>query len=63
MPTFKTRTGETKRVTAGDPLFCILDERRVRFVRMVDSTTVEVADDWTGKVLPDWRHPSQLFAY
>ena len=42
-----------------DPCWCSLDKKRVRFVRFVDSTSVEVADN-DGNVLPDYRHPSQL---
>lgn len=56
-------TGQAKAVCAGDPLYCTLDKCRVRFVRMVDSSSVEVSDDYTGKPLPDYRHPSQLFSY
>ncbi|AWM40284.1 hypothetical protein GobsT_12520 [Gemmata obscuriglobus] len=60
---FKTRDGVEKTVVHGDPLFCTLDNCRVRFVRMVDSTSVEVMDANTGRLLPDYRHPVQLFAY
>jgi hypothetical protein len=54
-------------VVAGDALWCSLDKCRVRFVRMVEPTPaipgewmVEVSDNWTGKVLPDYRHPTQV---
>ena len=36
-------TGQPKRVRYGDPVFDTLDNCRVRFVRMVDSTSVEIA--------------------
>ena len=62
MAEFKDRDGVEKRVVAGDPLYCELDRKRVRFVRVVDGTSVEVASNETGKVLPDYRHPSQLRA-
>ena len=42
-----------------EPCHCQLDKCRVRFVRFVDSTSVEVADN-NGKILPDYRHPTQL---
>ncbi len=69
---FKTRSGATHAVGRGDPLFCVLDNTRVRFERMVDCSAssgvpgdwmVEVSSNYDGKVLPDLRHPSQVFAY
>ena len=59
----KTKSGEEKALTAGDPLWDTLDSCRVRFVRMVGAAAVEVADNETGRTLPDWRHPSQVLAY
>jgi hypothetical protein len=59
---FKARLGGTKSVTRGDLMWCALDNTRVRFFRMVDSYSVEVTDN-NGKILPDYRHPSQLTAY
>lgn len=56
-------TDQPKTVVAGDPLWDTLDHTRVRFVRLIDSTSVEVADTYTGKPLPDYRHPTQVFAY
>jgi hypothetical protein len=56
-------TGQPKAVTYGDPCWCRLDECRVRYVRHVDGTSVEVMDDRTGRVLPDLRHPTQLLVY
>ncbi len=57
-----TRDGVEKRVVTGDPLWCDLDKTRVRFVRMVDSYAVEVTDN-NGKLLPDYRHPTQVHPY
>lgn len=57
--------GVSKRVenlVNGDPVWCSLERKRVRFVRMVDAVTVEVSSNETGKILPDWRHISQLKA-
>ncbi len=61
--TLTTRDGRTKRVVKGDPLHCDLDGCRVRFVRLIDTNTVEVASNHDGKVLPDWRHTSQVHPY
>jgi hypothetical protein len=55
-------TGAVKVVVRGDPVWDTLDGRRYRFARMVDSTSVELMTD-DGKPLPDYRHPSQVFAY
>jgi hypothetical protein len=55
-------TGETKLVRWMDPVFDTLDGQRARFVRVVDSTSIELADN-EGNVLPDYRHPSQVLAY
>jgi hypothetical protein len=63
MTVLLTRDGKEKTVTYGDPLWCDLDQCRVRFVRMVDSSSVEVMADWDGKILPDYRHPSQVHPY
>lgn len=51
--------GEQRVPNYMDPCHCKLDQKRVRFVRFVDSTSVEVADN-DGKILPDYRHPTQL---
>lgn len=70
--TFKTRSGVPHDLVRGDPLFCVLDNARVRFERVVDCSAssgvpgdrmVEVSSNYDGRVLPDLRHPSQLFAY
>ena len=55
-----TKTGTTKTVSHGDPLWCSLENRRVRFSRLIGSA-VEVMDD-SGRVLPDWRHQTQVKA-
>lgn len=55
--------GEQVEVTRGDACQCRLDGCRVRFVRWVDSTSVEVMSDADGRVLPDYRHPTQLVAW
>lgn len=60
--TTKTKSGIEKTVHTGDPMWDTLDGKRVRFSRMIDATTVEVASNETGKVLPDWRHITQLYA-
>ncbi len=66
---FPTRAGRWHDLTRGDPLFCVLDETRVRFNRMVfcgaseSDWMVEVTSNYDGRVLPDLRHPTQLFAY
>lgn len=44
-----------------DPVWDDLDGRRARFVRMVDDLTVEIADN-DGRVLPDYRHVTQVSA-
>jgi hypothetical protein len=54
-------TTEASRLTKFAPLQDTLENRRVRFSRMVDAQTVEVTDD-AGKVLPDWRHIEQVRA-
>lgn len=56
-------TGEPKNVVYGDPLFCRLENKRVRFARLVDDQTVEVMSDEDCRVLPDWRHISHVVAY
>lgn len=58
----KIMTKQIETLTAGHPLFCSLDNTRVRFVRMVDAVTVEVASNEDGKILPDYRHISQVKA-
>jgi hypothetical protein len=59
----KTRSGESKPVSYGDPLFDTLDGRRVRFGKVEADGMVEVLDDATGRALPDLRHPTQVVAY
>ena len=57
MNTLTTQTtGEQVDPMYMEPCHCKLDNCRVRFV---DSTSVEVADN-DDKILPDYRHPSQL---
>ena len=58
----KAVLGGTKVVGVGHPCRCALDKCRVRIHKVVDSTSIEVTDN-DGKVLPDYRHPSQLTAY
>jgi hypothetical protein len=45
-----------------DPVWDTLDGRRARLLRVVDATTLELADN-DGKALPDYRHISQVWAY
>ena len=52
-------SGKRQVPTYGDPCHCEMDKCRVRFVRFVDSTSVEVMSN-DGLVLPDYRHPCQL---
>lgn len=61
--TIRARSGEAKVVRSGDPLWCSLENRRVRFCRKVDEYTVEVMDNDGLRVLPDYRHVSQVLAY
>lgn len=70
--TFKTRGGTPVDVVRGDPLFCVLDNTRVRFERLVNcfeasgvpgDVMVEVSSNDDGRVLPDLRHPTQVYAY
>lgn len=60
--TLKARNGNVKLVLTGDLLFCTLDNKFVRFVKSEFDGMVEVADRNTGKVLPDLRHPTQVYA-
>lgn len=59
MLTLTNLAGNQVKPESYEPCHCKLDNCRVRFVRFVDSTSVEVADN-DGKILPDYRHPSQL---
>lgn len=61
--TLTTRTGETRTVATGDPLWCSLDNTRVRYVRTERDGMVVVASNETGRELPDLRHPTQVVAY
>ena len=63
MSQINTTNGTTKTVVTGDALRCQLEGKRVRFVRMVDEVTVEVSCNETGRILPDYRHISQVAAY
>jgi hypothetical protein len=69
---FRTFRGNPVEVVRGDPLFCTLDNTRVRFHRVVNcfessgvpgDVMVEVSSNHDGKILPDLRHPSQVYAY
>jgi hypothetical protein len=59
---FQAKFGSPKTVNYGDPMFCTLDGIRVRFNRQIDETSIEVMDN-NGKILPDYRNPTQLIAY
>ncbi len=60
--TLKTRDGQPKTVRMHDPVFCTLENRRVRFAGLEADGMVNVAED-SGKRLPDLRHASQVLAY
>jgi hypothetical protein len=60
--TLLTRTGTAKPIRLHDPVWDTLEGRRVRFSRLIGASAVEVCGD-DGEPLPDWRHPSQLYAY
>jgi hypothetical protein len=66
--TLADRLGRERAVTAGDLLWCKLDGCCVRFSRLVPPMwcgagwVVEVTDAYSGRVLPDYRHPSQVYA-
>lgn len=61
--TLTTRTGEARTVVTGDPLWCRLDNTRVRYVRTERDGMIAVASNETGRELPDLRHPTQVVAY
>lgn len=54
-------TGQAKEVRYADPVWCGLENRRLRFCR-VEGSAVVLMDD-ACRELPDWRHPSQVAAY
>jgi hypothetical protein len=59
--TLKTNGETVKVVGYGHPCFCQLDRCRVRLHDIKADGMVEVTDN-DGKVLPDYRHASQLIA-
>ena len=58
-----TRDGQVRRVVRYDPVWDALDGKRARFWAVTRDGMVELADGDAARILPDLRHPSQVFAY
>jgi hypothetical protein len=61
MKTNKTnQTTKTETLSWGDPMWCSLDNTRVRYSKTEYDGMIEVMNNDGTKILPDLRHPSQL---